>query len=550
LGDRRVLIIGIDGATLDLIRPWADQDMLPTFDLLMKEGSWGPLRSTLPPLTGPAWVTSFTGGSPGKHNIYDFFTFAEGTYDRRPVNSTDIKAELIWERLNRAGMRAGILNAPLAYPVQPMDGFLISGLLTPERADDHIWPPSLKTELDEKVPGYRFTEDFRLIVAGQEEALLNELFEVTEKTAAVARHLISQGDWNLFFVLFDGMDRILHFFWKYMDPSHPRHEGDSVGERLSQAVLSYHQYIDRVVADLADAAGPETDLVILSDHGFGPLYRDVHITRWLIERGWMVQEQPDLLHRLSGVALNKALAQVSRLKEGMVRIPWLRSRMRLPKRLKQHLPPPFAMPVQPCWEATRAFLPSSSGRAIRVNLKGREPKGTVNPGTEYDDLVTEIIAGLYELRDPDTGERIVETAYRKEEAFRGDYLENAPDILVELKGTYFLQEGLGDSLIQPSRLGKSDKSGVHRPEGILFLKGPAVRKGYRVQDASIQDVAPTVQHLLDGRVLEDAFQTAHREENPVRFEEDSKTAEAKSPYRFTEEETKEIERRLKGLHYI
>jgi predicted AlkP superfamily phosphohydrolase/phosphomutase len=558
MSGRNLLIIGIDGATLDLIEPWALEGKLPTFAKLIEGGAGGPLLSTVPPLTSPAWISALTGVNPGRHNIYDFFTFVEGTYRRRPVNSSDIRAELLWEMVNRSGMRAGILNAPLAYPVQPLDGFLVSGMLTPERAKDHIYPPELKKELDASVPGYRFTEDFRLIVAGDLEGLLEDIVEVTEKTFQVARYLLRSKKPELFFVLFDGMDRVLHFYWKFMDARHPRYPGPS-GSPFAEAVLSYHQLIDRILSEFLDQAGDETDVIVLSDHGFGPLHKDVYITNWLVERGWLVLEERSMLED----ALKKGAARaLSRLVQAKRRLePFGLARLLaslVPQRLKDNAASVLDMPIRPVWERTKAFVPSSSGRAIRINLKGREPRGVVSPGKEYERLVEEIAGALSSLCDPETGESIVEKVYRKEEVFSGHCSDNAPDIVIELKGTYFLQEGLAKDLVLPSRLGNSDKSGVHRPEGILFLWGDGVKKGARLAGASILDVTPTalyrlglpVPRGLDGRILFEAFEQGFVERFPPRYDDTGDVSRTRQLYQYTDEEADAIGRRLKGLNYI
>ncbi len=558
MAPRNLLIIGIDGATLDLIEPWARQGKLPTFSRLIEHGAAGRLQSTVPPLTSPAWISALTGVNPGKHNIFDFFTLMEGSYRRRPVNSSDIKAELLWEMANRAGKTAGILNAPLSYPVQPLNGFLISGMLTPERSRDQIYPPDLKRELDAAVPGYRFTEDFRLIVAGDLEALRRDIIETTEKTAQVAHYLLTKKRPHLFFVLFDGMDRMLHFFWKFMDPDHPRYQASDVA-RFADAILAYHQLIDRILSTFLDQIDDTTDLIVLSDHGFGPLHKDVYITNWLVEHGWLVLEQQGLMKKRVQKTAAKVLGSLIEIKrhlEPYIGTTLLRSLV--PQRFKDSASSLLDMPIRPQWQRTKAFLLSSSGRAIRINLKGREPQGTVSPGIEYERLVDEIITELYRLRDPETGEQIIEKVYRKEEIFVGEHSVHAPDMILELKGTYFLQEGLGKKLVLPSRLGNSDKSGVHRPEGILFLMGKGVKKGFTIHRPSILDITPTALFLmglpvpegLDGRILLEAFEQDFIEQQPPRFERTRIESFSRATYHYTDEETDAIARRLKGLNYI
>ena len=123
----KLLIIGIDGATLDLILPWVESEHLPTIGRLIKSGVHGDLASTLPPVTSPAWPTFMTGCNPGKHGVFDFIQPTGSDFSL--VNATKIKQPTIWQRLSSAGYRVGVLNVPVTYPPKPLNGFMISGIV-------------------------------------------------------------------------------------------------------------------------------------------------------------------------------------------------------------------------------------------------------------------------------------------------------------------------------------------------------------------------------------------------------------------------------------
>lgn len=129
----RVLVIGIDGATFDLIGPWAAGGQLPYLAQLMVEGVHGPLESTLPPVTSPAWPSFATGKNPGKHSVFDFIRPLGGQFDL--VNATSIKARTLWQILSDAGRRVGVVNVPVTYPPAPLNGFIVSGLPSPKTAE-------------------------------------------------------------------------------------------------------------------------------------------------------------------------------------------------------------------------------------------------------------------------------------------------------------------------------------------------------------------------------------------------------------------------------
>jgi predicted AlkP superfamily phosphohydrolase/phosphomutase len=128
----KLLIIGFDGATFDLIHPWAEQGHLPNLAQLMRDGVHGDLRSTLPPVTSPAWPTFMTGCNPGKHGVFDFIQPQGANFSL--VNSTRIKQPTIWQRLSRSDCRVGVLNVPVTYPPQPLNGFMVTDILSPNHA--------------------------------------------------------------------------------------------------------------------------------------------------------------------------------------------------------------------------------------------------------------------------------------------------------------------------------------------------------------------------------------------------------------------------------
>jgi predicted AlkP superfamily phosphohydrolase/phosphomutase len=151
----KVFAIGVDGGTLELVRPWAQAGKLPTFARMMAQGAVGELESTIPPITGPAWASFMTGKNPGGHGVGDWMRRVDGGYRLTPVNATEIKSRLFWDLLGQAGKRVGIINVPVTYPPRPLNGFLISGLLTPRGSQDFTYPPALAQELQQELGSYQ-----------------------------------------------------------------------------------------------------------------------------------------------------------------------------------------------------------------------------------------------------------------------------------------------------------------------------------------------------------------------------------------------------------
>jgi predicted AlkP superfamily phosphohydrolase/phosphomutase len=230
----------------------------------------------------------------------------------------------------------------------------------------------------------------------------------------------------------------------------------------------------------------------------------------------------------------------------------------LPKRLWQNAPQSYpTLDERVDWSRTKAYSFGYIGQ-IYVNLRGREPEGIVEPGEERRQLVAEIKRQLYELRDPDTGEKVVDAAYASEELYAGPYLDRAPDINVVMRDLSYITH-IGRELASTRTFGpvSTQESATHRLEGLVILNGAGVRQGGVLVGTSITDLAPTILHLtglpvpddMDGRVLTDAFTDPFRVAYPVVQCEADPAPEGRA-YAWSEEDEEALQDRLKSLGYM
>ena len=154
---RRVLVIGLDGASFDLIHPWIEQGLLPTFKKIIEQGASGPLTTIIPPLTGPAWISFMTGKNPGKHAVYDFVIRSNRGYTGIPINASHRDGESLWRIFSDAKKRVGVFAVPATYPPEPVNCFMVTGMLTPAQASDFTYPIGLRAELAAVVPSLSVT---------------------------------------------------------------------------------------------------------------------------------------------------------------------------------------------------------------------------------------------------------------------------------------------------------------------------------------------------------------------------------------------------------
>jgi predicted AlkP superfamily phosphohydrolase/phosphomutase len=527
---QRVFMIGWDGATFDLIRPWVQAGKLPTIARLMADGVHGPLRSTLPPWTFPAWTSFQTGKNPGKHGIYDFFRPRPNSYNLEFVNGSHRKAATFWKVLSAAGRTVVSISLPCTFPPEPVNGVMISGFDFPGEGPGSdvdrrgMYPPELYDELNGTIGRHPIDAPIiKEINAGQLDVALQRMLETVRKKAATAKYLLRKQTWDCFMILFGESDGSGHQFWKYCDPQSPLFTDRP---EVRDAILRVYQELDTQVAELLKQAPADAAVMMMSDHGFGGVGDwALYPNRWLEQHGLVrfdVAEQ-SRMGRLLG---RLKLWAVASLPAGIQRLLY-RSFAGLVGRLEARV-----RYSRVNWSGTRAFFDENPYfPQLRINLKGRQPQGTVEPGAEYDELCTQIVQKLEAWRHPETGQPIVERAYRREEVYSGPYVGDAPDVVVK----WALNRGYSYAFkasakvpagtwIEQLDLTKADnqqffngKSGTHRDDGIFLACGPGIRAGETVQKARIIDLAPTILNLLDvpvpadmdGRVLEEIFSEKH-----------------------------------------
>jgi len=548
-----LLIVGLDGATWDLMDPWIADGRLPTLARLRARGTWGPLASTVPPATLPSWTTFMTGVNPGKHGIFDFTRREPGSYGVRFVNATFRRAPSIWSRLSAAGRRVCVLGLPGTYPPEPVNGCMVSGFDTPvtTRADaSFVYPPALAPVVMD-LGGFPFADFQELHISPRWYGVARErlLRGIATKTR-LARALLAREPWDCFLLLFGESDTVAHHFWHCADPQSPRF-APALAERFGGVVREVYEALDAALGSLL-ASAPGATVLLASDHGFGGVgTKAVHLNRWLETAGFQRRRQraapaAGVLKRLAGRAVPAGWqARAFRMADG-------RWASRLESRAR------FAG-IE--WEGTRAFSEELTYfPSVWLNVRDREPAGTVAPA-DYDRVRDDICAAAGALRDPEHGGPVVQRAWRREELYDGPWLSYAPDVVLELaldRGysysclpTAQAPDGAPVRVLGPAELqgGKlSGMSGSHRPNGIFLLAGDGWSPGRRA-GVRMVDMAPTMLAAcglqppaeFDGVTISDVVGTEKPEADP-------NGNAAEEPYSTAEE--RELETRLRALGYL
>ncbi|UCC68526.1 MAG: alkaline phosphatase family protein, partial [Armatimonadota bacterium] len=324
----KVCVIGIDGATFDLMRPLAASGKLPALSRIMEEGASGPLL-TVPSLnSAAAWTSFLTGTNPGRHRLFDFYQQVPNSYRIRFLNGADRDGESLWSLLTREGRKVGVINVPMTFPAEAVNGFLIGGLDAPGiKSPGFAHPPEIMQELRREVGRYILLPGMvGYMLAGREQEGLDRLEECLVRRLAAAKHLIRTREWDFFMVVFNAVDSVQHCFWKYMDPDFagPTEEERS---RFGDAISHFYHLADDAIAELRAEMPDDTTLIVMSDHGAGPRHLAARqLNPWLESIGLLRFQPPGGGWRNALTALMRAAyARLEKtpargLKELLVRI--------------------------------------------------------------------------------------------------------------------------------------------------------------------------------------------------------------------------------------
>ncbi len=501
----KLLVFGMDSADWRVLQPLIDAGRVPTLARVLREGAHGDLQSTIHPHSPTAWSTFLTGMNPGQHGIFDFMELKPGSYEYTVVKTRSRGGRAIWQTLSEKGIACGIVNVPMTFPPEKVRGFFISGAFSSDPFGDFSWPKSLLEDVKARLGhGYRVDVHLREIEekAGAEgeaqvmQEFLDELIQVeVERTEATLLGIEKHAPRFVVHV-HTATDRAQHTFWQYLDRSRSDHDP---AHMFAGAVDQTYINADQQLARLWDAMGEDTTVMVMSDHGGGSLRRVLLLNTWLEAGGYLTTEQPAPLSRkaIARAVFRQVVGVARKLLPTSVKIQ-LKGRFDVGGQTTLKLAPRST----PDWARTKAFSEGTFGN-IRLNVRGRDPLGSVEPGDEYERLRAEIKHKLETLVDPGTGETAVHKVWMREELYHGAHIAKGPDIVVELKDGYQMVADIIDMMygnkkeqtkaVFASGEGNRFKlSGIHGPVGILLARGPGIEPGATITGAHIGDLAPTI----------------------------------------------------------
>ncbi len=542
----KVFIIGIDGGTWNVLKPLMEEGKLPHLTKLVENGVSGNLISTIPPETASAWTTFQTGVNPGKHGIYSFLNYLKGEYNPSVINSRMIPLETIWQILSRHGRKVLAVNVPITYPPYKINGLMVTGMLTPSVKSNFTYPPELAEEILKVEKDYTIVTTQQVFNRMTFDRFIETLISTEEKRTKVVLYLLNKYEWDLAMIHFHSSDPLQHAVYWYLDK-----KSQFFNEEKYQIAQNFYRSLDNNIGKLLEILNEDTLKIIISDHGFCSVYKTININNFLIRNGFMTLKKKGLFNKRVLFIL-KILREIDR-KFIKARLSYgkrfsLRKKLRLDKFID--------------WSKTKAMVINGWLYGfIYINCIGREKQGIVNQGEEYEDVRNSIIEKLASLKNPLTGEKVIKKICKREEIYKGEFLNKAPDLIaIPEKGYEFSRSFTRktEDLFTENKI-KRDHTGSHEREGIFIFEGNMIDKNKDFKTANIEDILPTILFFfdlkipcyMDGRVLTEIFSKSFLKNKPLLFEE---FEGAKYPFKdkegYTEEEKKEIEKRLKELGYI
>jgi predicted AlkP superfamily phosphohydrolase/phosphomutase len=438
---KRVMIIGLDCAAPKILFDDMRSE-LPVISGLMERGVWGELESCDPPITVPAWSCMMSSKDPGTLGFYGFRNRKDHSYDGMTFATNEkMKHDRVWDILSRDGRHVVVLGVPMTFPPRQVNGEMISCFLAPSIESRYTYPEELRDEIAQTVGEYMVdVPNFR---TDEKERIMRDIKEMTRRRFALARHLRDTRDWDFLMMVEMGTDRLHHGFWRFYDHDHPDYQP---GTHWEEEFRAYYRSVDAEIGSMIEGLGDDTAVLVVSDHGAQSMVGGIQVNEWLQREGYLrLTEQPDGVIPIGQATID--------------------------------------------WPNTRVWADGGYYSRIFLNVRGREPEGTVDPA-DYEALRDELIAKLEALGD-EQGNPIGTRVFRPQDLYH-EVNGVAPDLICYFGNLTWRSIGsLGDGRIQVRENDTGPDDANHAKMGVYVMAGPGMPTT-SPERATLFDIAPTV----------------------------------------------------------
>lgn len=516
----KTLAIGLDGATWTLLNPWIEQGILPNLKKIINGGTIGNLESTIPPVTAPVWISYATGKNPGKHGCYDFVYANKTLCDLKVISTKNINGKTFYEILKNYKKKIILINLPGSYP--PLtDEITITSLMT--KGDNCVFPPTLLDEIH-SFKQYRISPNMGLALNHKTNEFIEDIRKLEHNRFKCAKELFIK-EWDFFFILFSGTDWIQHEFYNKLKRNKP--------EDISEYIELYIE-IDRYIGWFFTQCECETNIILMSDHGFKEYVGCFFINEWLKHEGYLHVKKR--MTKTETFLTAESASKAKQMKTNIALPNFLMSRLSLFKafvplyrHIKKIIPIEMNFDFMPNLDKSIAYCTTNELRGIYINSELKFVNGIVKQD-EYEKIRDEIILKIKSLKSPKNGNTLFKSVKKKEDVYFGEMQDNAPDIILELD-EYTISSDLHPSIFENKFTKPCNQ---HDPNGIFLAHGPDIKQNATIEGARIIDLAPTILHMygvpiprdMDGRVLTEIFrEDSEMAQREIVYEEDKTKAE-------------------------
>ncbi|HLD21938.1 MAG TPA: alkaline phosphatase family protein [Patescibacteria group bacterium] len=498
---KKTVVLGLDGATWKLLKPFAEKGWMPTIKKILEKGVWGELESTIPPMTATSWTSFATGKNPQKHGLFDFMIPVNSLGNMRFASSDDIHDKTIYELVKEHGKTPITINLPETWPPKLPNDITITSLLT--QGDQWIFPESVKQECP-ALQKYRLTPNESLRLKDRREEYIADLLLHLNEQVEGVKQLFIKKPWDFFFYLFSHTDWISHLaFCELIEKE------DASARRIFETV-------DKHVAWFIERLPKNTNLIMLSDHGFTTYKKIFYLNRWLEQEGYLVTNTAS--EQFHGAAtrrakeLDKVRSKKKRITVGsgvfklLSAIPPLEKTARWMYHhvLKKYLPIDLKVQTGIDFSKTKACFPKGAYVTnIYINKSWVYKDGIVSK-EEYPKLVAELVEKLKNLKDTE-GKPVIAQVLTRDEVYGSEAPDKAPDIFFELNDYWLVGH------FQSYNLFGKNIENKHAKMGVFMAYGPDFAQGKQVEGFRMPDITPLILHLMNIPIPSDCDGKVHRE---------------------------------------
>jgi len=464
----KTIVVGLDGAHFELINPWIEEGELPNIKKCIENGAYGDLEVCLPPVTSPNWKCYSTGKNPGKLGI---FWWENIDIKKRRVyfpSKRKSQHKEIWDYLSEAGYRVAVIGTPLTYPPKKVNGIMIAG--GPDCPESGFTYPKKLEKILKRKYNYK-VHPYHKIDHDTEKAV-KEIHEIIESRFRLALDLIENDDFDFIQVTTFYLNALQHFLW----------DDDATKEGW--------KIVDRYVGKFINKK--DLNVIFMSDHGSNKIEITFNINTWLHKEGYL---KYNLNYKISKFFAEKGITQENlmrlldlfHIRSVLSRIVPEEVKMKIPVNQEEIRKEGISSRID--WDKTIAI---ASGQGPIYILKKEKKE--------------EIKRKILEIRSP-SGKRIADNIYEKEDIYKGEYIAEAPDLIIDQAKNVLIKGGIGKRKIFESQKDNKWKA-ENKKYGLFIAYGPSFLKG-KIKKVSILDLAPTILSLygiektedMDGRVL-------------------------------------------------